>query len=1429
MKKSLSILMVTLLLVLGNAIGFAQEKKVSLKDLRSELNIADKTQRVIGHNVESPLAYLAADFEDATFPPTGWTLVYSGTTVYWSRVATASGYGVGTATAKFNNYNATTGTTQSFVSPTFAASVASDTLKFDHAYATYTGGEVDQLKIETSADGGTTWTELILLDGGNSGPLATAPGQSSSFLPTAAQWATKAYGLPVGTNKVRFTAISAYGNNLYIDNIRLGTAPAADAGVVSIDIAAQLTPGNATPKATIKNFGSAAQSFNVTLVTSGYTSTKAVSNLAAGATEQVTFDNWFAPEGSFTFKAYTQLAGDANPANDTITKNVSVSSLAWSSLLASPQAVSRSCAVKAGNYIFQFGGGATTQLTAVAKYDIAANTWTTTGLATIPSGISSGTAVAIDDDNILVFGGESTAGLGKTYKYTVSTNTWTTMAAMPTAVTDALVLKAGNLVYVIGGGDGTFGTVVTSAVQVYNISTDSYATGTALPAALGMAAGGYYNGKIMVTGGWDGAAAVATTLLGTVSSTDPTQITWETTSVPYPAGTIARVASYVKGIGTNPGIVFAGGALAASTPTNLAYIYSFATGQFEAIPNLPVARSNMKAAGNGTTEVYVVAGYNGTAGVGNLDKLTLQQSTTPALTVSAPNGGEMLNIGDQTNITWNASLIQNVKIEYSTNNGTSWMTIAATVPAKKATAADPKFGSRSLTEGGQPLGVYTWTVPNTPTTTGLVKLTALDNGGISDVSNAVFTIRTAPVTNVKFEDNFNGDNTVAGVTARGWKWVDQDGGGVTFVYNGVTSVFTAFEGPDTGYAAQNYSGANGVYIDQWLISKPLNIAAGDSLTFWFRGSSTQYHDSIQVLYSPTGDTALSAFTYSFGTFICPPTAWTKWAKTFPTAGANGRFAIRYLIYDGGQSGAYSSYWGLDAVKVIGEGQPQPQGWTANLAVKDAGNVSGTLVFGQHPQATNGIDAALGELSLPPAPPAGVYDSRFILPVTPADASLKDLRNDTLKTITWNFTFQPGAGGYPFTLTWDAASLPTGSFFLKDAITGTIVNVDMKAQSSYTLTNAGIAGLKIEFSKSASASISMNAGWNIFSVPMNASSMVISSMFPTATSPAYGYNAGYVTADTAKVDKGYWIRMPQAGSVTVSGTAPAANTVALVQGWNLIGVHMNPATVSAITTTPAGIINSPFYGYNAGYSTPTALEVGKGYWVRASAAGVINLPASLAKGGEQAQTTISKDWGKISIIDREGKSVTLYSANKVANLSSYDLPPVPPTGIFDVRFATGRNVEVLGTESKDVVINSAEFPVTVRIDGASLQIKDKATNGQIVNQVVRNNGSFTLTNSAATVLEVTSLDAKPNSFELSQNYPNPFNPSTTIRFAIPEKANVSLTIYNQLGEKVAVLLSGEMEAGYHKVEFNGSNLTSGVYFYEIKAGSFSAVKKLMLMK
>ena len=88
---------------------------------------------------------------------------------------------------------------------------------------------------------------------------------------------------------------------------------------------------------------------------------------------------------------------------------------------------------------------------------------------------------------------------------------------------------------------------------------------------------------------------------------------------------------------------------------------------------------------------------------------------------------------------------------------------------------------------------------------------------------------------------------------------------------------------------------------------------------------------------------------------------------------------------------------------------------------------------------------------------------------------------------------------------------------------------------------------------------------------------------------------------------------------------------------------------------------------------------------------------------------------------------------------------------------------------------------------------------------------------------------PREFSLFQNYPNPFNPTTTISFALPNRSHVTLTVFNTLGQQVSQLVNSDVEPGYHEIQFNATNLASGVYFFRVQAGSFVETKKLMLVQ
>ncbi len=275
---------------------------------------------------------LSEDFSGVTFPPTGWVrgdgIASDDGINIWTR-STQSGYTVGTGSALCDFYGwPGPPPIDSIVTPVFTATSAGDTLYFDHAHRTYQT-ENDETNIYTSTDGGATWTLLINLPGNGAvgfGTVTATPSTSRFTAPTAGQWLTKKYVLGAGINKIKFEVVTGYGNNLFLDNIKVGTPPSIDVAVVSVGTTGTpYTTGSGatiTPTGTVQNNGGSDATFNVTrrISPGGYVSTKTVTALAPSASQVVNFDDWsYTSNTAYTIKDSCYLAGDVNHANDTLT------------------------------------------------------------------------------------------------------------------------------------------------------------------------------------------------------------------------------------------------------------------------------------------------------------------------------------------------------------------------------------------------------------------------------------------------------------------------------------------------------------------------------------------------------------------------------------------------------------------------------------------------------------------------------------------------------------------------------------------------------------------------------------------------------------------------------------------------------------------------------------------------------------------------------------------------------------------------------------------------------------------------------------------------------------------------------------------------------------------------------------------------------
>lgn len=154
-------------------------------------------------------------FTSTTFPPAGWSVVYTGTN-YWSR-RNFSGFGLGQGCADFDNYDAPAGTIQSLVTPVFTPTGTNDSLCYDIAYCSWSSYPDDSLIILTSSNGGATYNSFLRLGELQMGTITNCSHPYTA--PSATDWNRRKYHLPQQTNRIAIQAVSGFGDHLYLDSI----------------------------------------------------------------------------------------------------------------------------------------------------------------------------------------------------------------------------------------------------------------------------------------------------------------------------------------------------------------------------------------------------------------------------------------------------------------------------------------------------------------------------------------------------------------------------------------------------------------------------------------------------------------------------------------------------------------------------------------------------------------------------------------------------------------------------------------------------------------------------------------------------------------------------------------------------------------------------------------------------------------------------------------------------------------------------------------------------------------------------------------------------------------------------------------------------------------------------------------------------------
>jgi Outer membrane protein Omp28/Secretion system C-terminal sorting domain/Kre9/KNH-like N-terminal Ig-like domain len=365
------------------------------------------------------------------------------------------------------------------------------------------------------------------------------------------------------------------------------------------------------------------------------------------------------------------------------------------------------------------------------------------------------------------------------------------------------------------------------------------------------------------------------------------------------------------------------------------------------------------------------------------------------------------------------------------------------------------------------------------------------------------------------------------------------------------------------------------------------------------------------------------------------------------------------------------------------------------------------------------------------------------------------------------------------------------------------------------------------------SVVINNGWNLVSVPgINSNGQGVDMWWNDRIGDVFGYGNGYYAVTSTLPTQGYCLKQSGVETYSTGDQWPAVGIIKVphfsitINGWGLIGVFECPVAVSELTTIPPGLLVGPVYGYASGYQVVDTLYPGYGYWIKLFGQLVLP-PCDGATHLSMVTELIKKDWGKIILTDKTGKSFTLYSANEETDLTRFEMPPLPPEGVFDIRYGSGKMVENINNGYQLIEMRGVEYPVTIRAEGINIRIKDLTGSG--INKEIKTGQEITLKDKLIDKLLVTG-DIMPVKYSLEQNYPNPFNPVTTIKFSLPHTVNnASVTIYNALGQKISELVNNPLSAGSYEYRWNAQDYASGIYIYELKTNDFISVKKMILLK
>jgi hypothetical protein len=845
---------------------------------------------------------------------------------------------------------------------------------------------------------------------------------------------------------------------------------------------------------------------------------------------------------------------------------------------------------------------------------------------------------------------------------------------------------------------------------------------------------------------------------------------------------------------------------------------------------------------------------------------------TQKITVTSPNGGENWNVGSTQNIIWTSNNVTNVKLEYTTDSGTSWSIIIASTPAS--------------------VGSYPWIVPNVLSAQCKVRVSDASQSSIYDLSDSAFVILDNKIPNILVSVNSLDFGNVY-IDSTSLKQINLTNTGTADLQIQSTSFYQASSAykvntfnqtikpdstrnvsisftptqivsyPDTLYVYHNATGnpskisLSGSGID---VAKPVIKIAVTSITFdtTYVGSNNQ--KTLSITNEGTADLVVSSITANKAIFTSSETSFIV------GAGLNHLITLTFSpTSDSGYSGTlaiqHNALGSPSLISLTGKGKK----FVPNIVLSSKEINFGVITVNSNYETSLLINNT------------GTVD----LVVTNIHSS-----NSIFVTVETNFMVAPNSiQEVHLKFTPLAATQYTGT-----------LTISHNAESGVTTIPMTGAGYPVQVSVTRTFSfgdITRSGNYRLVGLPGNSNIPITQTVSGAQKTDwnAY-YDNGILSTSQSdylkeydgspnfmfKPGNGFWI-ISKNGFTVSANVAPvllAADStyaIPLQANWNIISNPFEKSTSWTKIKQLNGLTTDPLYKWNGQtYDQVSEVTTYEGfYFLNNKGLSTLKIPydanGTLRKFFKEKDNYLLGERGFIiNCFDSGVEKSFVYAGfnTKASNdVDDYDyfMPPVDfgEVSLVLQNDSLSSDYKKLMIEQRKEIGDGTQFDFTAKNiskDAVQLSVNgfeffpesetylldkqyNKFTNLKEKNvfvlppQMGKRGYSLLVGNQA--FIQERKAAITPKEYLLYQNYPNPFNPATTIAFGLPKESNVTLTLYNTLGEVVLKNELGGKASGYHELLVDLRSNPSGVYFYRLSAESldgkqkYSSIKKMILLK